>query len=64
MLEGIDNGGEFADHEDIATALQCKTYFARPCRSCDRGTNEHYNGMLRNDYPIRMSSRYIDHVDR
>ena len=35
----FDNGGEFADHERIAKALGCQTYFARPYRSCERGTN-------------------------
>ena len=59
----FDNGGEFADHERIAAALDCKTYFARPYRSCDRGTNEHFNGMLRYYYPKRMSLRSIDHAD-
>ena len=72
MLEGFahtvktmtfDNGGEFADHDDIAAALQCKTYFARPYQSRDRGTNEHYNGMLCNYYPKRMALRDIDHAN-
>ena len=72
MVEGLartvktitfDNGGELADDDDIAAALQCKTYFARPYRSCDRGNNEHYNGMLRNYDPKRMALCDIDHAD-
>ena len=56
----FDNGGEFADHERIATDLGCQTYFARPYRSCDRGTNEHVNGQLRKYYPKGKSLRDVD----
>ena len=65
LAEGVhsitfDNGGEFADHERIAANLGCKTYFARPYRSCERGTNEHVNGQLRRYYPKRQSLRDVD----
>jgi len=26
----FDNGGEFADHREIARALKCKMFFAKP----------------------------------
>lgn len=42
-----DNGTEFSGHEDIANTLGCDIYFARPYRSCDRGLNEHTNGLIR-----------------
>jgi IS30 family transposase len=32
-----DNGREFANHEEIANALDTKVYFAHPYRSCERG---------------------------
>ena len=56
----FDNGGEFADHQRIEKALGCKTYFARPYRSSDRGTNEHVNGQLRKYYPKGRSLRDVD----
>ena len=43
----FDNGMEFAGHRDMARALAAEVYFARPYRSCERGLNEHTNGLLR-----------------
>ena len=42
-----DNGTEFANHEIISNNISCGFYFARPYRSCDRGLNEHTNGLGR-----------------
>jgi IS30 family transposase len=42
----FDNGLEFSRHENIADALSCKTYFARPYCSSDRATNENTNGLI------------------
>ena len=47
----FDNGGEFAGHQSIAKALKCKTYFAKPYHSWQRGLNENTNGLLRRFYP-------------
>jgi len=33
----FDNGKEFAKHESIASLLSCKTYFAKPYHSWERG---------------------------
>lgn len=46
-----DNGTEFANHQNIATELGCDIYFARPYKSCDRGLNEHTNGLIRRFFP-------------
>lgn len=46
-----DNGKEFAAHEKIAESLNTECYFARPYRSCDRGLNEHTNGLVRQYLP-------------
>ena len=32
---------------NISSALGYSIYFARPYRSCDRGLNEHTNGLIR-----------------
>lgn len=47
----FDNGKEFAKHEQVAQALGCKTYFAKPYHSWERGQNENANGLLRQYFP-------------
>jgi len=51
----FDNGKEFAGHEQIATKLRCKCYFAKPYRSWERGANENTNGLIRQYFPKKMS---------
>ena len=46
-----DNGKEFAEHEDIASALEADFYFAKPYHSWQRGLNEHTNGLVRQYLP-------------
>jgi IS30 family transposase len=46
-----DNGTEFSNHHNIANNLGCNIYFARPYKSCDRGLNEHTNGLIRRFFP-------------
>jgi IS30 family transposase len=38
---------EFAEHARIDEALGSKTYFADPFSSWQRGSNENFNGLLR-----------------
>ena len=47
----FDNGSEFADHKKISNGLECKSYFATPYSSWERGLNEHTNGLLRQFIP-------------
>ena len=47
----FDNGKEFAEHSRIDTALQSTTYFADPLASWQRGSNENFNGLLRQYIP-------------
>lgn len=47
----FDNGKEFAYHGQIAEALGCDAYFARPYHSWERGTNENLNGLIRQYFP-------------
>jgi IS30 family transposase len=51
----FDNGGEFAGHESIARALNCKVYFAKPYHSWQRGLNENTNGLLRRFFSKGMA---------
>jgi len=46
-----DNGKEFASHEYIAESLETDYFFADPYCSWQRGSNENYNGLLRQYVP-------------
>jgi IS30 family transposase len=58
-----DNGKEFSHHLDFGKALGADVYFARPYRSCDRGLNEHTNGLVRQYFPKKTDFGNIDQVD-
>lgn len=50
----VDNGKEFARHEDLAAAVGAPVYFAHAYHSWERGLNEHTNGLLRQYLPKKM----------
>jgi len=56
-----DNGREFSGHRQIAEALGCQGYFARPYHSWERGLNENSNGLLRQYFP---KGRQLDTVSQ
>ncbi len=47
----LDNGLEFARHEEIAEKLALKTYFCEPYKSYQKGTIENGNKQLREWFP-------------
>ena len=55
-----DNGKEFANHKNIAAALDIDFYFAKPYHSWQRGANENLNGLVRQYFPKNMSFQNID----
>jgi transposase, IS30 family len=55
----LDNGKEFAQHEQFDQALNCATYFADPYSSWQRGSNENFNGLVRQFIP---KSRHLNTV--
>lgn len=57
----FDNGKEFAAHQWIAVQLKCKTYFATPYHSWERGLNEHTNGLIRQYFPKKTDFRHVHH---
>jgi len=62
----LDNGKEFAGHERIALKSCCQVYFADPYASCQRGTNENTNGLLRQYFPkgSDFSALTVESVNR
>jgi transposase, IS30 family len=55
-----DNGGEFAWHEKLDVQLGCLSYFCRPYASCQRGTNENTNGLVRQYIPKQRHLHTVD----
>ena len=55
----FDNGSEFVEHQQIATALGAKTFFANPYRSWERGINENTNGLLRQFFPKATNFNHV-----
>lgn len=47
----VDNGKEFAYHEQVAQKLNSQVYFAHPYHSWERGLNENTNGLIRQYVP-------------
>lgn len=46
-----DNGKEFSRHAEIDKTRGSNVYFARPFTSWERGTNENFNGLMRQYVP-------------
>ena len=46
-----DNGTEMAEHKLFTQETKIDVYFAHPYRSCERGTNENTNGLIRAFFP-------------
>lgn len=61
----LDNGGEFAGHAQVATALgrPRSVFFARPYRASDKGSVEQLNGLIRRRYPKGTDFRKVDSAD-
>ena len=51
----FDNGKEFSQHIELDNKLSCTSYFANPHCSWKRGSNENFNGLLRQFLPKYQS---------
>lgn len=47
----LDNGTEMADFEELERHTGATVYFAHPYHSWERGSNENFNGLLRQFFP-------------
>lgn len=59
----LDNGLEFVEHEDLTDSLGIKVFFADPYCSCQRGTNENTNGLLRRYLPKGTSFKNLEQAE-
>lgn len=59
-----DNGLEFSELSKLEDNSETKVYFAHPYTSCERGTNERHNGLLRRFIPKskRIDSYSLDEI--
>ena len=55
----IDNGKEFAKHEELADTLDVDVYFAHPYSSWERGLSENTNGLVRQYFPKGMELKEV-----
>ena len=53
----LDNGKEFAYHEDMSKKLRSEIYFAHPYASYERGLSEYTNRLLRQYFPKGVNLR-------
>ena len=54
-----DNGTEFHDYASVEAETGVRFYFATPYHSWERGSNENFNGLLRQYLPKRTSMAHL-----
>lgn len=54
-----DNGFEFGRHKLIERRLSCRVYFSNPNSPQQRGSNENFNGLLREFFPKGRSLAHV-----
>ena len=72
----FDNGSEFVRWEEIEKKYRVKVYYAHAYSSFERGTNEHFNGMLRRkikksmtikditEYKLEKATQWVNNMPR
>ena len=55
----FDNGTEFHSYKQIENAFPVTCYFANPHHPWERGSNENFNGLLRQYFPKGTSLSYV-----
>ena len=55
----LDNGSEMNDYEELERHTKMPVYFAHPYHPWERGSNENFNGLLRQFFPKSRDFRSI-----
>ena len=58
-----DNGTEFHGYQALEQAVSVRCYFAYPHHPWERGSNENFNGLLRQYFPKRKSLARVRQAD-
>ncbi|WP_159017683.1 IS30 family transposase [Cognatiluteimonas profundi] len=58
-----DNGTEFHGYRELEQAVDVQCYFAYPHHPWERGSNENFNGLLRQYFPKRKSLARVRQAD-
>lgn len=56
----LDNGTEMQDYEELERNTGIRIYFAHPYHSWERGSNENFNGLLRQFFPKNRDLSVVD----
>ena len=59
----FDNGTEFHDYAVLEQRFPVKIYFATPYHSWERGSNENFNGLVRQYLPKGTCMRHVTQAD-
>jgi len=59
----LDNGTEMQDYEELERHTNMRVYFAHPYHSWERGTNENFNGLLRQFFPKQTSFKHLSKAE-
>lgn len=59
----FDNGFEFGHHKTIEKLLKCQVYFTDVNSPQQRGTNENFNGLVREFFPKGVSLAHVTQAD-
>jgi IS30 family transposase len=59
----LDNGSEMQDYEALERHARMRIYFAHPYHSWERGSNENFNGLLRQFFPKARDFRTISSAE-
>ncbi len=59
----VDNGLEFAGHEELTSKLGVDVYFTHPYHSWERRLNENTNGLIKQYFPKKTDFREISNKE-
>ncbi len=58
----VDNGKEFAGFKEVERELAVDVYFCSPYSPWEKGSNENFNGILRQFYPKKTDFKEVSKI--